>query len=195
MTHRPWGTTRAVVAFALLGASCTFRPRPDPTRFYVLPASVPDDAHAAGSVVVGLGPITFPGYLQHPTMATVDGTRVRYAEFDRWAEPLPVLFARALGHDLSALLDARIVPYPWYHAARLDVVVRVDVSAFEADGAGHATLDACWSVQDRRSTTVRRDECASIAETVDERSAQARVYALGRAVSELARRLATAVRP
>jgi uncharacterized lipoprotein YmbA len=78
----------------------------------------------------------------------VDGTQVRYAARS-WAEPLPALFARALGQDLAALVGARIVPYPWYRAAPLDVVLRVDVTSFEADAAGSARLDACWSVRTR----------------------------------------------
>jgi hypothetical protein len=171
------------------------RPRPDQTRFYVLAASAPDHPPAPGSLVVGLGPIAMPGYLQHPMLATrVDGTQVRYADFDRWAEPLPTLFGRALGQGLSALLGARIVPYPWYRTTPLDVAVRVDVTSFEADAVGDARLAACWTVRDSPTKTVCRDECSSIVEAVDGRGAPARVAALSRAVGELAERLASAIR-
>jgi hypothetical protein len=172
-----------------------FRPHQDPTRFYVLAASAPDHPPAPASLVVGLGPIAMPGYLQHPMLATrAAGTQIRYADFDRWAEPLPTLFGRALGQDLSALLDAGIVPYPWYRTARPDVVVRVDVTSFEADAAGDARLDACWTIRDPPMRTACRGECSSILEPVDERGAQASVAALSRAVGELARQLASAIR-
>jgi len=171
------------------------RPRPDPTRFHVLAASAPDHPPASGSLVIGLGPITMPGYLQHPMLATRQGgTQVRYADFDRWAEPLPTLFGRALGQDLSALLGARIVPYPWYRDTPLDVIVRVDVASFESDAAGDARLDACWTIRDSSMRTVCRDECSSIVAAVDERGAEALVAALSRAVGELAQRLASAIR-
>ncbi len=148
-----------------------------------------------GSLVVGLGPITMPGYLHHSMLASrPDGTQIRYAEFDRWAEPLPTLFGRALGQDLSALLGARVVPHPWYRATPLDVIVRVDVTAFEADAAGDARLDACWTILHSPATTVCREECSSIVEAVDERGAPANVAALSRAVGELAQRLASAIR-
>jgi len=160
-----------------------------------LPASAPAYPHAPASRTLGLGPITMPGYLQTPMLVTVDGTRVQYAEFDRWAEPLPVLFMRALDQDLSGLLDARVVPYPWYRGAPLDVVVRVDVSSFEADVAGNAHLDACWTIRDPRTATVLRDDCSSITEPVGERGAPAQVSALGRAVGELAQRVAAAIQP
>jgi uncharacterized protein len=136
-----------------------------------------------------------PGYLQHPMLATrQDATQIRYADFDRWVEPLATLFGRALGQDLSALLGARIVPYPWYRTTPLDVVVRVDVSAFEAEVAGDVRLDACWSIRDAPTRTVYRNECASIVEAVDERGTPACVAALSRAVGELAQRLAGAIR-
>lgn len=197
MRHRAsWsrGTTWATLGLAVLVASCVFRPRRDPTRFYVLAATAPDYPPAAGSLAIGLGPIDVPGYLHHPGLATRVGTEVRYADDDRWAEPLPTLLARALGQDLSALLAARIVPYPWYRATALDVVVRVDVTAFEVDAAGNASLDACWSIQDSPARSVCRNECASIVEAVDDRGAQAQVAALSRAVVELARRVASAIR-
>lgn len=185
-----WGT----LALGILIPSCMAPPRPDPTRFYILAARVHDHPPAPGSPVVGLGPLTLPGYLLRPMLATrVDDTQVRYSDFDRWAEPLPTLFGRVLGQDLSALLGARVVPYPWYRDSPLDVVVRVDVASFEPDAAGHARLGACWTVRDAPTRAICRDECASIVERADEGGMQPRVTALSRAVGDLAERLASAI--
>jgi len=194
--RRSRGAAWATLALAVLAASCVLRQRPDPTRFYVLTASAPNYSPTPGLLAVGLGPLTMPGYLQHPMLATrVDGTQVRYADFDRWAEPLSTLFARALGQDLSAVLGgARIVTYPWFRTIPLDVVVRVDVRAFEADAAGNVVLDACWSVRDARTGTVRENDCLSITEAVDELGPKAQVAALSRTVEDLARRVAGAIR-
>jgi len=183
------------MALALVASSCLFT-KGDPTRFYVLtPTVAPSDA-APGPLTIGLGPIVMPGYLQRPSLATrVDSAEIRYAEFDRWAEPLPTLFARALGDDLSALLDAaRIVPYPWYPVTRLDLVVGVDVNAFEPDVSGNARLEACWTVKNPRTATVTRAECGSIAEASDGGGPQSRVNVLSRMVGELARRIAVTLR-
>jgi uncharacterized protein len=186
----------SALAISVLVTSCLFG-RGDPTRFYVLTSTVSASSSASGSLGIGLGPISMPGYLRRPMLMTrLDDTQVRYADFDRWAEPLPALFARALGQDLSALLDtARIVPYPWYPAAALDVVVRVNVTAFEADARGTARLEACWTIRDARTATVRHDDCSSITEAVAGDDAQVQVAALSRAVGELAQRIATAIRP
>jgi uncharacterized lipoprotein YmbA len=183
-----------MVAMVVLSASCALLSGPDPTRFYVLPSNVPDGARESRSLVIGLGPVTMPGYLAHPGLATRAGTQVRYADLDRWAEPLPTLFARTLGEDLSALLGARIVPHPWFRGTPLDVVVRVDVKSFEADGVGHVVLDACWTIREPPATSVRGTACASIVEPVEEDGARAEVATLGRTVGELARRVASAIR-
>ena len=191
---RSRGGPLATLAAAVVAASCIWRPGADPTRFYVLAASVPDSPRPPGSLAIGLGPIVMPGYLQQPGLATRVGTEVRYADVDRWAEPLPTLFARALGQDLSALLGARIAPYPWYRATPLDLVVRVDVTSFEADAATGARLAACWSIRGSRARTMCREDCSSIVEAVDERGAQGQVAALSRAVGELGQRVASAIR-
>jgi len=189
---------RVVVALAasILAASCLVG-RGDPTRFYVLTSTVPAPSSAPGSLGIGLGPVAMPGYLRRPMLVTrIDDTRVRYSDFDRWAEPLPALFARALGQDLSALLQAaRIVPYPWYSPSALDLVVRVNVTAFEPDARGNARLEACWTIRDARTGTVRRDDCSSIDEPIAGDDAQLQVAALSRAVGELAQRIAIAIRP
>jgi uncharacterized lipoprotein YmbA len=181
---------------ALLGAivltSCLFG-RGDPTRFYVLTSTAPAPNASTGSLGIGLGPIAMPGYLRRPMLATrVDGTQVRYSDFDRWAEPLPTQFARTLGQDLSTFADsARIVPYPWYPATGVDVVIRVDVSAFEADVNGNARLDACWTIRDPRTSTVRQEDCSSIAEAAGADDPRRQVAALSRTVGQLAERIAS----
>jgi uncharacterized protein len=194
---RPLAAVRgafATLAAGVLVTSCMLWRGADPTRFYVLEATIPASSSAPGSLGIGLGPIAMPGYLRRPMLATrVDSTEVRYADFDRWAEPLPELFERALGQDLSALLDAaRIVPYPWYPATPVDIVVRVDVSAFEADVDGNARLEACWTIRVPRTPNARGD-CSSITEAVGG-GTPAQVAALSRAVGELARRIASATR-
>jgi uncharacterized lipoprotein YmbA len=190
--RRPRAAAWAVAA-AILAASCVFRRGADPTRFWVLPATVEDPALPGTPLAIGLGPIVLPGYLQHSELATRVGTEVRYASVDRWAEPLPTLFGRALGRDLSALLHARIVPYPWYRMTALDVLVRVDVASFEADAAGNARLEACWSIRSAPTKALCREECSSIADTAEGRGPAAQVAALGAAVGELARRTSAAI--
>ena len=191
---RPRAAASAALAAAVLTSSCVLRRHPDPTRFYVLAATVPGSTVRPGARALGLGPIVVPGYLQHPGLVTRSGSEVRYADLDRWAEPLPTLFVRALGENVAALLGVRIVTYPWYRGTPVDVAVGIDVRSFEADGAGHVAMDACWTIREPSTATVRGTACASIVEPVDGDGVRAEVAALGRTVGELARRVAATVR-
>lgn len=185
-----WGA----LVLAVLAPACMLRARPDPTRFYVLAASA-SDPPPPGALAVGLGPITMPGYLQHAMLVRrPDSLQIAYSDVDRWAEPLPALFGRTLGQDLAAVLGARIVPYPWSRSTPVDVVVRVDVTAFEANAENDAQLAACWTVRDTRGTTPCHEECSTFVTGVEGRDTDALVIALSRAVDELAHRLADAVR-
>ena len=144
---RPIAVAVALV-LATSQSACMFRASHDSYRYYTLaPAADPSEKLASG-LTVGLGPVTLPGYLSRPGLVTrVDGTRVRYAEGDLWAEPLGTQFTRTLSEDLSrALGGARVIDYPWYPAAPIDVTVAVTVRSFEVDTTGAATLTADWVV-------------------------------------------------
>ncbi len=187
-----------VTAVAILTSSCFFSSH-DPTRFYTL--ATPDGASAAPAhgPRVGLGPVTLPAYLRRPTIATrIDATMLDYATVDRWAEPLDGLFARTLGAYLRQALDAQeIVFYPWYPDRALDLIIRVDVLAFETEAAGIARLDATWSIFDARTRALRHSDRTVIAEPVGDGAgtrADAAVAALSRAVGALAERIAAAAR-
>ena len=89
MTHR----LIALAAALLLASSlpgCFLRPRPDRTRYYTLASSNAEvPMQVASDLIVGLGPVSLPGYLGRPSLVTrLDVTRIEYAELARWAEPL-----------------------------------------------------------------------------------------------------------
>ena len=184
-----------VMAIAMLASSCVLMSRGDPTRFYVLKAA---DQPSPGShgVDVGLGPITLPGYLKRPTLATRVATtdEVRYSEFDRWAEPLATQFQRTLGQELgSALGTDHVVTFPWYSNSAIDVAVRVNVVAFETDTAGNARLDARWTIRDPRNAAAPKGGRSLIIEPVAGDGPDAAVAALSRTVTGLAQQIAAAI--
>ncbi len=192
---RPSGAL-AALAITLFTSSCLLMARGDASRFYVLRVVAEPAPSGGGSLDVGLGPITIPGYLRRPTLATRVSTtdQVRYAEFDRWAEPLSSQFQRTLGQDLASALGAeRVVPFPWYPTTPVDVAVRVNVVAFETDTAGQARLDAEWTIHDPRTAAVLRGGRSVITEPVDGEGAPAAVAALSRTVAELASRIASGI--
>src|SRR5688572_6149535 len=95
MTSRRLPTLGACLALALLAACTAARP----TSFYTLgtmtePAEAPRPKEG---LVVGLGPVTLPPYLDRPDIVTREGeNQMRLAELHRWVEPLDSLLTRIM---------------------------------------------------------------------------------------------------
>ena len=192
----------AVVALALATSqnACMFRAQPDSFRYYTLASSPEPSVRSGSTLTVGLGPVTLPGYLSRSSLLTrVDDTRVRYAEGNLWAEPLGRQFTRTLSEDLSgALGGARIIHYPWYPSAPIDVAVAVNVFAFEVDTIGAATVTAEWTLRDPQSRKVEYEGQSSILEPAgatpgEAATGEAAVQALSRALALLSREIAVAI--
>jgi hypothetical protein len=187
------------VALVLATSACLFRAKPDSFRYYTLESSTEPSVQPASGLTVGLGPVTLPGYLSRPSLVTrMDGTQVRYAEGERWAEPLGKQFNRTLSEDLSrALGGARIIDYAWYPGAPVDVAVAVNVLAFENDATGAATLNAGWTLREPHSRQVEYEGQSAIVEpaagTPGEAKGDAAVAALSRALARLSSELALAI--
>jgi uncharacterized lipoprotein YmbA len=91
-----------------------------PARFYVLSAlpggeAASPVAAAERGLAIGIGPVTFPKYLDRPQIVTSTSPyALNMAEFDRWAEPLESNFVRVLAENLALLIPmARFVVAPW----------------------------------------------------------------------------------
>jgi len=158
------GIGRAVglVGASVLLAGC-LSPKEDPTRFYVLSTSDASQVDEAwdgrpGSIDVGVGPFTMPGYLDRPQFVRrVGPNEVQPVEAARWAETLGEGFERVLAEDLDALLPmARVHAHPWRSSTRAQWIISGYVTKFETDASGEAVLDVTWRVlgPDRTPTKV-----------------------------------------
>jgi len=186
---------RCLMLIGLVGlAACA---ETQPTRFYTL-APVLDAGTAAatqGGLVVGVGPVTLPAYLERSQIVTRSGpNRAELAEFDSWIEPLDSMVPRVLAEDLARLLGTDdVLTLPARRAMPLDYQVEIEILRLDADPAGNAVLDARWRVFDRNDdpvggdrTTVRED----VAQPGDYRALAA---AMSRALGTLARDIAAVI--
>jgi uncharacterized protein len=176
-------------------AACT---RTRPTMFYTLvtDAGPPATTRRSKGLVVGLGPITLPQYLDRPDIVTREGAnQMRLAEFHQWAQPLEPMLAQIMAEDLLALLGAEdVIPVPQRRDVPLDRVVEVDVNRFEADEAGEVVLDARWRVYEGDDDTL----ITSGRSTVTEQGAlvpdyDAIVAAMSQAVGQVSAEIAFAI--
>jgi uncharacterized lipoprotein YmbA len=142
----------AALCMAAAGCALLGSPNAHPTRFYVLDSVVrPDEAVSGGRLIVGIGPVTFPSYLNRPEMVTrVGENQLVFDEFHRWAEPLKDNFVHVLAGELESSIGIeRVVFYPWYDTTPIDLALGVNVLRFERDPGSNAVLEARWNLRDR----------------------------------------------
>lgn len=147
-----------LVAVALF-AGCGARPE---TRLYLLSALAPDAPSAGGegqAMVIGLGPVTLPDYLDRPQIISrVSANRLAVADSHRWAEPLAVNVVRVLAENLASQLHpSRILAYPWPRSEAPGYQVRVEVLRFDAGPDDAVHLIANWSVNGMEAAPRRAD--------------------------------------
>lgn len=180
---------------------CTLlAPVPDQSRFFLLTPIAPGDAGTpvdqdnTSALVLGLGPIKLPDYLERDDIATrVESNRVDFSENDHWAEPLKNNFTSVLSQNLSTLLGTQqIINFPWYSSARIDYQIAITVEQFECDAQGNGRLAALWSIDDPVSGRILRhgesDLSAPCGSSVDQG-----VAGLSQALGNFSRQIATTV--
>ena len=145
----------ALGLMVLLVAGCASSP---PTNLYTLSAiGVPLTETAApqsASAVVAIGPVTLPDYIDRPQIVTRQSPyRLELAAYDQWAAPLHDMLPRVLVEDVALRLPAvPVVSFPQVSEGNFDYRVAVDISRFDVDATGEATLAARWQLIYARST-------------------------------------------
>lgn len=192
---RPLATMALALALAGALAGCAQTP---PTTFYTLSTSAEPTVakRSAQGLVIGLGPITLPQYLDRPDIVTRRGAnQMRLADLNKWAEPLEPLLTRIMAEDLYALLDANdVIPVPQRGDLPLDRIVEVDIGRFDADETGAVVLDARWRIYRGDNETL----LASGRSLVNEQGSAVPDYnsivaAMSRAVGQVSEQIADAI--
>ena len=190
-----------LLALSALLAGCAST---KPTNFYTLSRSTePEVAKlSATGLVIGLGPLSIPQYLDRPDIVTREGAnQMHLAEFHKWSEPLEPLLTRIMAEDLYSLLDASdVIPLPQRGDVPLDRVVEVDINRFDADASGQVVLDARWRVYKGDNETLIKAGRSTVTEQGPpvpgyDGIVAAMSQALGRATEEIAQAIAGPPQP
>lgn len=138
-----------VFALAALGGCA----RSAAINYYILhsmegPAPQTKAAGPGQCMVVAVGPVNIPAYLDRPQIVTRSSPdTLEYSEYDRWAEPLDKNLARVLADDLSARLgDAQVCVFPWPGSMPVRYQVTLNIVHLEKISDSKVSLDASWSV-------------------------------------------------
>jgi len=182
------------------GGCISLEPKPDPSRFFSL-TPLPrtgqraQDAAGTNALVLGIGPVKIPGYLDRQQLVTrVSQNRFAVAENDRWAEPLDENFSRVLSQNLSILLQTdRIVAYPWERSQQPAYQVQVEVLRFEPNAEQLVELWARWSIIDSTKKTISSRE-SYLTHPARDKSTEASVAAMSDVVGGLSKEIAADIR-
>ena len=140
-----------VVAAVSFVAGCASTP---PTNFYTLSSVVPEKPTGSAqtpTVVVAIGPVSLPDYIDRPQIVTRESAyAVKVASYDQWAGPLSDMVPRVLIDNVAAALPQdRVVGFPRVSGTSFDYRIAIDITRFDADPSGAATLVAHWQIYDR----------------------------------------------
>lgn len=133
----------------LLVAACGTSPK---VRYFSL--SPMDTAYRQdpdGSVLLGLGPLRIPEYLNRSQIVTRGvGAELKVDEFNRWAEPLPEAMHRIVSSNVDKMLDdVVVIAFPYESFIRAGVNYRMvgELSRFDADSSGRVVLEVQWGIR------------------------------------------------
>ena len=198
MTHRPAILRFAAAALlALLAVGCAGAP---PPGYYMLAAappgstSVPVTATTA-PMLISVGPVNLPDYLDRRQVVTRDNAfAVRLAGNDYWAAPLRDMVPPVLVADVAMRLPAdRVERFPQVSDSVGDYRIAVDVSRFDVDANGIATLVARWRIYGRNTPQPLLVADETLQRQAETSGYEAGTAALSATLGDLADRLAQAV--
>ncbi len=172
-----------------------------PSRFYMLSPIAHEEAETpVGSreddPVVGVGPITFPRYLDRPQIVSrTSEHELIVADAHRWAEPLRDTFSRVLAENLALTIPThQVALFPWKRASRIDYQVTIKVSRLDSEPNGDVVFIAYWQVFDKDQNPITMLTKTKITEPSEDDRYDAIVAAKSRAVATLSREIAQIIR-
>ena len=142
-------------------------PNSQPTRFYQLSAlkepQVSKNMGMAPGIIIGIGPIKIPEYLNRPQMVTKDKDGIlKFDEFNRWGESLGGGLTRMIREDLTDRVPGeKWTLYPWNPSIAVKYQVVVDVVQLESEFDKGMDFIVQWmiiDVQNSKTILIKRTE-------------------------------------
>lgn len=186
--------TRCAVSIALAGLVFAGCGASAPARFYTFQSNATGDGLPPASYGIVVAQVSVPAVVDRPQFVVqVAPNRVEIDEFNRWAAPLGETIADAVATDLGVRLGTPNVATAMRASFAPAYRVTIDVQRFDSIAGEAAVIEAVWAV-----TTVGSGRMLS-GKTIARESVQgdgfdALAAAHSRAVTQLTRDIATAIR-
>ncbi len=160
----------SVGCFVMLLSGCISLPNspmsPTP-RFYLLStineAQVSKKINITPGLIIGIGPVKLPEYLDRPQMVTKDKEGVlKIDEFDRWGESLDLGMARMVREGLTQMIPgSKLTLYPWNPSLAVKYQVNLELVQLDSELDGDMFLVAQWTIIDvqlSKTLIIKRSE-------------------------------------
>jgi uncharacterized protein len=173
----------------------------EPARFYTLHSlqgagGLTERKESAGNLIIAVGPIRFPDYLNRPEVVTrKTQTRMSFSEFNVWAGSLPENFTNGLIDNLSVLLakESVILLANRTRPGVVDYQLLMEVLHFEGPLGGDVSLVARWTIVKVKDKQWLFVQSSNISEPSGGPGYEAFVGAQSRALERLSREIAEAI--
>jgi len=168
------------------------------SRFYTLHAifreKVDRKFDIPSGLIIGVGPIKIPEFLNRPQMVTQNESRLDFAEFDRWGEPLTQAIARIINENLKSMLpDATIETFPWNVFITVKYQVILDFIQIESRLDKDVFFVVQWSLLNLDTKEMMLTKRLTLRQPINGHSYAGLSEALSIAVGSLSRDIAEAV--
>jgi len=186
--------TLAGLFLILLASGCATTSRP--VDFYTLSPDTSANGEPLAAncrdVVIGIGPVLWPRYLDRPQIVTrLSPNRISFDEFHRWAGPLEEDFQRVLIEDLSKLLQTDyVIKSPGKLSYKPRYQVQIHIDQFDGRPGDAVTLKAAWSITEQNGGKEIAPREATLRVPTTGEGYESMVVAASAAVAELSRQIA-----
>jgi len=126
-------------------------------------------------LVIGVGPIIMPEYLDRRQIVTRDkANELKVSTYHQWGEPLDQNLSRVVSENMGVMIPSdRIILLPVKRSIRkaltLDYQVTIAISKFERDTNGEVVLNTRWALldNDKEELTLRRSVYRDMPKSTD----------------------------
>ena len=174
----------------------------EPTKFYVLnslksTASEVKTQKNTAPVVLGIGPLKLPEYLDQPQILTSSGgNELEYSEFHHWAEPLKDNFSRVLGENLSVLIPTnQIHLFPWRRSAGVNYHLEFNVIDFQGNLGGDSILNVRWALYGKEGGKALVLKKSTYSQSTSGEGFEAMVLGMNLTLEQFSRDIVKSIRP
>lgn len=172
-------------------------------KFYALSSLATQETsgiiEAKDAVIIAVGPIRIPEYLDRPQIVTRSGqNELLLSEYQRWGGSLEDELKRVMSENVRMFLGERYSVVNWPVAAEGNSSIRyrvgIDILQFEGIAGNAVALKSQWGViatGEKQRMAVRT---SAILEPIAGQDHEATVAAMSRALAKLCREIADVVR-